>query len=176
VDGSPAGDAAGAHDEHVQRIEAELRVTKERLQTTIEELESTNEELKSSNEEYQSINEELQSANEELETSKEELQAINEELQTVNGELAHRIGDLGRANSDLKNLLESTQIATIFLDNDLKLRSFTPASTDVFHLIEADVGRPIAHITARVAYPELQDDARRVLKTLGQVEREVAAS
>jgi two-component system CheB/CheR fusion protein len=176
VEGTAAGETSGAHDEHVARIEAELRVTKERLQTTIEELESTNEELKSSNEEYQSINEELQSANEELETSKEELQAVNEELQTVNGELAHRVGDLARANSDLKNLLESTQIATIFLDNDLRLRSFTPASTDVFHLIEADVGRPIAHITARVAYAELQDDARRVLKTLGQVEREVRGS
>jgi two-component system CheB/CheR fusion protein len=170
------GEQQGAHDEHVQRIETELRITKERLQTTIEELESTNEELKSSNEEYQSINEELQSANEELETSKEELQAVNEELQTVNGELAHRVGDLARANSDLKNLLESTQIATLFLDNELRLRSFTPASTAVFHLIEADVGRPIAHITARVAYPELQDDARRVLKTLGQMEREVASA
>ena len=176
VDGMPSGELQGAHDEHVQRLEAELRVTKERLQTTIEELESTNEELKSSNEEYQSINEELQSANEELETSKEELQAVNEELQTVNGELAHRVSDLGRANSDLKNLLESTQIATIFLDNELRLRSFTPASTDIFHLIEADVGRPIAHITARVTYPELQDDARKVLKTLGQVEREVVGA
>lgn len=173
VEGAYAGDSHGAHDEHVQRLETELRITKERLQTTIEELESTNEELKSSNEEYQSINEELQSANEELETSKEELQAVNEELQTVNGELAHRVGDLARANSDLKNLLESTQIATIFLDNDLRLRSFTPASSEVFHLIEADVGRPIAHITSRVVYPELQDDARRVLKSLGQVEREV---
>jgi two-component system CheB/CheR fusion protein len=176
IEGAQKGEQSGAHDEHVARLEAELRVTKERLQTTIEELESTNEELKSSNEEYQSINEELQSANEELETSKEELQAVNEELQTVNGELAHRVGDLARANSDLKNLLESTQIATLFLDNELRLRSFTPASTDVFHLIEADVGRPIAHITARIAYSELQDDARRVLKTLGQVEREVASA
>jgi two-component system CheB/CheR fusion protein len=175
-EGAHAGDLGYTADEHVQRLEADLRITKERLQTTIEELESTNEELKSSNEEYQSINEELQSANEELETSKEELQAVNEELQTVNGELAHRVGDLGRANSDLKNLLESTQIATIFLDNDLRLRSFTPAASDVFHLIEADVGRPMAHIASRVSYTELQEDARRVLKTLGQVEREVAGS
>jgi two-component system CheB/CheR fusion protein len=90
--------------------------------------------------------------------------------------LAHRVSDLGRANSDLKNLLESTQIATIFLDNELRLRSFTPASTEVFHLIEADVGRPIAHIAARVSYPELQEDARRVLKSLGQVEREVSGT
>jgi len=101
VDGPAPGDLGGLDDDHVQRLESELRLTKERLQTTIEELESTNEELKSSNEEYQSINEELQSANEELETSKEELQAVNEELQTVNGELAHRVSDLARANSDL---------------------------------------------------------------------------
>jgi two-component system CheB/CheR fusion protein len=162
-------------DEHVLRLEGELRVTKDRLQATIEELESTNEELKSSNEEYQSINEELQSANEELETSKEELQSVNEELQTVNGELAHRIGELARANSDLKNLLESTQIATLFLDNDLRVKSFTPSMSEVFHLIESDLGRPIAHIASRVPYPELGEDVRRVLRTLATIEREIGA-
>ncbi|SER11093.1 two-component system, chemotaxis family, CheB/CheR fusion protein [Faunimonas pinastri] len=160
-------------DEHVQRLEAELRVTRERLQTTIEELESTNEELKSSNEEYQSINEELQSANEEMETSKEELQSVNEELQTVNGELAHRVSELARINSDLKNLLESTQIATVFLDNDLRVRNFTPTAVDVFHLLETDVGRPLDHVVSRVSYPELADDVRRVLKTLVPIAREV---
>lgn len=160
-------------DEHVQRIEAELRLTKERLQATIEELESTNEELKSSNEEYQSINEELQSANEELETSKEELQSVNEELQTVNGELGHRVHELARANSDLKNLLESTQIATIFLDNEFRIKSFTPAVAEIFHLIESDVGRPIVHIAPRIAYDDLQEDVRKVLRTLHTVEREV---
>ncbi len=165
-----------ANDEHVQRLEAELRITKERLQATIEELESTNEELKSSNEEYQSINEELQSANEELETSKEELQSVNEELQTVNGELAHRVSELARANSDLKNLLESTQIATLFLDNDLRVRNFTPAATDIFHLLETDVGRPIGHVASRVTYPELEQDVRKVLKSLAPVEREVAGA
>ncbi|TGE02565.1 PAS domain S-box protein [Methylobacterium nonmethylotrophicum] len=160
-------------DEHVQRLESELRLTRERLQATIEELESTNEELKSSNEEYQSINEELQSANEELETSKEELQSVNEELQTVNGELGHRVNDLGRANSDLKNLLESTQIATVFLDNEFRVKNFTPAVTDIFHLIESDLGRPITHIAARILYPELPGDVRKVLRTLGTIEREV---
>jgi PAS domain S-box-containing protein len=109
-------------------------------------------------------------------TSKAELQAVNEELQTVNGQLVHRVADLARANSDLKNLLESTRIATLFLDNDLRLRSFTPASAEVFRLGEADVGRPIGQILSRVTYPELQDDARRVLRTLVQVEREVAAA
>ncbi|TNC65392.1 CheR family methyltransferase [Rubellimicrobium roseum] len=159
--------------EHVQRLEDELRLTRDRLQSTIEELETTNEELKSSNEEYQSLNEELQSANEELETSKEELQSMNEELTTVNGELGHRVQELGHANSDLKNFLESTQIATLFLDNDLRVTNFTPASTDLFHLIGSDEGRPITHIKARIRYEEIESDARRVLRTLAPVEREV---
>ncbi|HTI67266.1 MAG TPA: CheR family methyltransferase [Caulobacteraceae bacterium] len=181
-DGGPVDGAEGEavlsapalRDEHVQRLEGELRLVKERLQAAIEELESTNEELKSSNEEYQSINEEMQSANEELETSKEELQSVNEELHTVNGELAHRVTDLARANSDLKNLLSSTQIATVFLDNDLRIKSFTPAVGDIFHLIDGDLGRPITHIAARIAYPELADDVRKVLRTLAPIEREVA--
>ena len=155
------------------RLENELGLTRERLQSTIEELESTNEELKSSNEEYQSLNEELQSANEELETSKEELQSVNEELTTVNGELAHRVHELTRATSDLKNFLESTQIATVFLDNDLKVMNFTPAVTEIFHLVETDIGRPIAHIKSRIPFEDLQEDARRVLRTLNSVERAV---
>ncbi|OWV85531.1 chemotaxis protein [Rhizobium sp. N122] len=161
-------------EEHVQRLETDLRVTRDRLQATIEELESTNEELKSSNEEYQSINEELQSANEEMETSKEELQSVNEELQTVNGELAHRVTELDRTNSDLKNLLEATQIATVFLDNDLRVRSFTPAATEIFHLLDTDVGRPLDHVVSRVTYPELLDDVRLVLRTLVPVDRKVS--
>lgn len=167
---APAGSARANADEHVERLESELRMARDRLQATVEELESTNEELKSSNEEYQSINEELQSANEEMETSKEELQSVNEELQTVNGELAHRVTDLGRSNSDLKNLLEATQIATLFLDNDLRVRSYTPSAVDIFHLHEGDVGRPIDHVVSRVAYPNLAQDVRRVLKTLVPIE------
>ncbi|HEX6741641.1 MAG TPA: CheR family methyltransferase, partial [Sphingomicrobium sp.] len=180
-DGGPAVEALlekgpkGRSDDHVERLDAELRLTKERLQATIEELESTNEELKSSNEEYQSINEELQSSNEELETSKEELQSVNEELHTVNAELDHRVRELAKANSDLRNLLESTQIATIFLDNDLRVRSFTPAATDIFHLLETDIGRPIDHLGARVDYPDMSDDVRKVLSKLGTVEREVSS-
>lgn len=177
AEGAVAAEApARLADEHVRRLEAELRISNERLQSTIEELESTNEELKSSNEEYQSINEELQSANEELETSKEELQSVNEELQTVNHELAGRVGELARANSDLKNLFESTQIATVFLDNELRVRSFTPAASGVFHLVETDVGRPIGHVAARVAYPDLAADVARVLRTLAKVEREIPGS
>jgi two-component system CheB/CheR fusion protein len=161
--------------EHVDRLEGELRATRERLQATIEELESTNEELKSSNEEYQSLNEELQSANEELETSREELQSVNEELTTVNGELAHRVQELTRATSDLKNFLESTQIATVFLDNDQRVMNFTPAITQVLHLVETDVGRPIAHIKARIPIEALYDDVRKVQRTLASAERELTA-
>lgn len=161
--------------EHVERIEGELRATRERLQATIEELESTNEELKSSNEEYQSLNEELQSANEELETSREELQSVNEELTTVNGELAHRVQELTRATSDLRNFLESTQIATVFLDNELRVMNFTPAITQILHLVETDISRPIAHIKARVPIEDLYDDVRSVLRTLASAERELRA-
>ena len=171
-DGSTGGDRLEDGD-HVERLEAELKLTRDRLQAAIEELESTNEELKSSNEEYQSINEELQSANEEMETSKEELQSVNEELQTVNGELGHRVAELGRANSDLKNLLEATQIATLFLDNDIRVRSFTPSAVEIFHLLDTDVGRPLGHVVSRVAYPELQEDVQRVLKSLVPIERTV---
>ncbi len=172
VDNAPN---ALVRSEHVERLESELRASRERLQATIEELESTNEELKSSNEEYQSLNEELQSANEELETSREELQSVNEELTTVNGELAHRVQELTRATSDLKNFLESTQIATVFLDNDLRVMNFTPAITQVLHLVETDVGRPIAHIKARIPIEDLYDDVRKVLRTLASAERELTA-
>lgn len=173
--GLSAGGSSLVRSEHVERLESELRATRERLQATIEELESTNEELKSSNEEYQSLNEELQSANEELETSREELQSVNEELTTVNGELAHRVQELTRATSDLKNFLESTQIATVFLDNDMRVMNFTPAITQVLHLVETDVGRPVAHIKARIPIEELYEDIRRVLRTLASAERELTA-
>jgi two-component system, chemotaxis family, CheB/CheR fusion protein len=175
VDPPDSNTTALVRTEHVERLERDLRALRERLQATIEELESTNEELKSSNEEYQSLNEELQSANEELETSREELQSVNEELTTVNGELAHRVHELTRTSSDLKNFQESTQIATVFLDNDLKVMNFTPAIAQVLHLVETDVGRPIAHIKARIPVDELYDDVRRVLRTLASAERELTA-
>lgn len=157
----------------LRQLEAELRATRERLQTTTEELESSNEELKSGNEELSSMNEELQSANEELETSKEELQSINEELQTVNAELNARVEELSRANSDIANLLESTQIATVFLDRNLAVKSFTPAAKDLFRLVESDTGRPITHVRARFQSDTVQEDAERVLRTLSTIERQV---
>lgn len=161
-------------DEIIRHLESELIATRERLQTSIEELETSNEEMKSSNEEFQSVNEELQSANEELETSKEELQSVNEELETVNAELNSKIESLDRAISDRKNLLESTQIATLFLDNNLRVRSFTPAMTEIFHLIDSDYGRPITDIVTRLAYEALARDVSRVLRTLTRLEQEVA--
>jgi two-component system CheB/CheR fusion protein len=170
-------DAAEARDldsSGVQQLEHELRLALEQRQTITEELEAANEELKSSNEELSSMNEELQSMNEELETSKEELQSINEELQTVNAQVQTSNEELRRANSDLKNLLESTQIATMFLDNHLKIKSFTPSMVDIFYVTAADQGRPIGHIRARPAFSDLEPDCRRVLRTLSIVEREVS--
>jgi two-component system CheB/CheR fusion protein len=162
--------------ETITYLENELQATRERLQASIEELEASNEELKASNEEAQSVNEELQSANEELESSKEELQSVNEELETVNAELNSKIEGLERANNDRKNLLESTQIATLFLDNELRIRGFTPAITDIFHVIDADQGRPITNIATRLSGEQLERDMRRVMRTLGPVEEEVALS
>jgi two-component system CheB/CheR fusion protein len=162
--------------ENVRQLETELRLTRERLQTTSEELESSNEELKSSNEELQSMNEELQSTNEELETSKEELQSINEELQTVNAELNARVEELSRANNDMTNLLESTQIATVFLDRTLAVKSFTPAAKDVLPLVESDIGRPIMHVRPNFESDTLQEDAERVLRTLAAIEHPVKSN
>jgi two-component system, chemotaxis family, CheB/CheR fusion protein len=165
-----------APDATVQEIERELSETKERLQSTIEELETANEEFRSSNEELLSVNEELQSTNEELETSKEELQSVNEELQTVNNELNSKIDELDRANNDLSNLFQSTQIATIFLDRDLEIRSFTPAVTRLFNLIPGDRGRPLTDIVSRIDYPDLEDDMRRVCDDGEMRERAVSVA
>jgi two-component system, chemotaxis family, CheB/CheR fusion protein len=161
-------------DATVQHIEKELQETKERLQSTIEELETANEEFRSSNEELLSVNEELQSTNEELETSKEELQSVNEELQTVNHELTAKIDELDHANSDLYNLFQSTQIATIFLDRNLVIRSFTPPSIELFNLIPGDRGRPLTDIVSRIDYPELETDMRRVCAAGDVAERSVS--
>ncbi len=144
----------------------EIMHLREELQNTREEMQTSQEELKSANEELQSTNEELQSTNEELTTSKEEMQSMNEELQTVNHELQSKVTDLSRANNDMKNLLDSTDIATLFLDDDLKVRRFTSETSKIFNLIPGDAGRPITDITSELQYPELADDAREVLRTL----------
>ena len=147
----------------ITQMEDDLRETRERLQSTIEEYETAMEELKSSNEELQSMNEEMQSTNEELETSKEELQSVNEELQTVNSELNLKIEEVDRANSDLSNIFESTQIATIFLDQDLVIRSFTPSATAIFNLISTDRGRPLSDIASHL---DNNDDLRRNIQAV----------
>ncbi len=155
-------------------LEQELHVTQMQLRAASAELESAQEDNRSVTEEYQSVNEELQSSNEELETSKEELQSINEELQTVNAELSSKNQRLTTLNSDLRNLLESTQIATIFLDNELRIKNFTPSIVDLFHLRDSDYGRPITDLASRLNYDGLAEDVATVLRKLTVIEREVA--
>jgi two-component system, chemotaxis family, CheB/CheR fusion protein len=150
----------------IRELERELRSTKDNLRSAVEELETSNEELKSSNEEMQSTNEEMQSSNEELETSKEELQSLNEELITVNTELQNKNDELSVVNNDMKNLLDSTDIPTIFLDNTLRIKRFTFHATKVVNLISSDVGRPIGHLAAKFKYDKLTEDAAEVLRTL----------
>lgn len=150
----------------VRELSAQLRAMQESLQATIEEYETANEELKSTNEELQSTNEELQSSNEELETAKEEMQSINEEQSTLNAELKTKIDELSAVHNDMANLLASTEIATLFLDNGLRIKSFTPAIGRILSLIAGDVGRPVGHIALRLRYDRLAQDVRRVLDTL----------
>ena len=154
-------------------LEMEVYRLREELRGTREEMDASQEELKSANEELQSANEELQSTNEELTTSKEEMQSLNEELQTVNAELQSKIDDVSRTSSDMKNLLDSTEIATVFLDNALNIRRFTPSMTRFIKLIPGDVGRPLADIVSDLEYPQLVDDAREVLRTLAFSEKQV---
>jgi two-component system CheB/CheR fusion protein len=159
----------------VAAVEDELRVTREEFQSCREEMQSSQEEAKSTMEELQSTNEELQSMNEELTTSKEELQSMNEELQTVNFELQARVDSLSRAENDWENLLNSTDIATLFLTNELRVRRFTAQATKLFKLIPGDVNRPITDLASDLHYPEMVEDAGKVLKTLVPMEREVTA-
>jgi two-component system, chemotaxis family, CheB/CheR fusion protein len=153
------------------QLERELKVSRERLKRSIEEVELSNEELKSANEESQSTNEELQSANEELETSKEELQSINEELVTVNAELHDKIEELTVMNDDVRNLLDNTNISTIFLDKQLRIKRFTPAATQIVNLIPTDIGRPLGHLVFNLELP-FGNEAKEVLETLVPKEME----
>ena len=170
---TPGGADTGEPNPEARAAEQELRSTRAQLQTSISSLETANEEMKSAAEEYQSVNEELQSTNEELQTSKEEMQSINEELQTVNAEMMAKNELLSNLNSDLQNLLDSTQIATIFLDESLRIRNFTPGMADIFSLRDGDRGRPLTEIVSLVAYDGLMRDVTKVLRELTVVEREV---
>ncbi len=156
-------------------LELELQHARSEARATHEEMQTSQEELRSANEELQSTNEELQSTNEELMTSKEEMQSLNEELQTVNTELQVKVDELSRASNDMKNLLDSTDIATLFLDKDLNVRRFTPQATKIIKLIPGDVGRPITDLTSDLRYPALAEDAREVLRKLAAVEKPIAA-
>jgi len=157
----------------VAKLERELQAARELARATREARQISQEELTSANEELQSTNEELQSTNEELMTSKEEMQSLNEELQTVNAELQGKLEDLSRASDDMKNLLNSTDIATLFLDKDLNVRRFTPQATKIIQLIPGDVGRPITDLATQLSYPELADDGRAVLRTLVPAEKPI---
>ena len=166
----------GAIEPVVREMENELHRTRDQLRNTIEQYETSLEELKASNEELQAINEELRSASEELETSKEELQSVNEELTTLNHELKAKIDEVSHANSDLQNLMTSTDIGVVFLDRALNIKRFTPRALDVFNMIPGDIGRPIAHLTHKLETTELADLARTVLHDLRTIERDVPST
>ena len=174
-DGATASD--GPEDpskgRRIADLERELAKSREFHQGTVEALETVNEELKSANEELQSMNEELQSANEELETSKEELQSLNEELQTVNVELEGKIDELSRSNDDMTNLLNATDIGTLFLDNQLRIVRFTEQAKRAIRLIPTDLGRPVGDLVSNLRHSDFLDGAREVLRTLSPKEAEV---
>jgi two-component system CheB/CheR fusion protein len=156
-------------------LERELRQARAELQNLRDDIQTSQEELKSTNEEMQSTNEEMQSTNEELITSKEEMQSLNEELQTVNNELQGKVDELSRSNNDMKNLLNSTDIATLFLDKELRVRRFTTQATKIIKLIPGDVGRPITDLASDLIYPELKADAAEVLQMLGAKEKPISS-
>ncbi|MDP1591192.1 MAG: PAS domain-containing protein, partial [Prosthecobacter sp.] len=157
-----------ASELELQQVRAEARATHEEMQTSQEEIRSANEEL-------QSTNEELQSTNEELTTSKEEMQSLNEELQTVNAELQSKVQELSCSSNDMKNLLDSTDIATLFLDRHLNVRRYTQQAAKIIKLIPGDVGRPITDLVSDLDDPTLAADVREVLRTLVPSEKPVSA-
>ncbi len=157
----------------VSELEQELQKSQDELRTTREEMQSSQEELKSSNEELQSANEELQSTNEEMTTSKEEMQSLNEELQTVNAEQQSKMEELSRVHNDMRNLLNSTEIVTVFLDKDLQVKRFTLGADKLFKLIPGDVGRPLSDLSNNLNYPGIIEDGREVLRTLVFSEKQV---
>ncbi|PPD32930.1 MAG: chemotaxis protein CheB [Methylomonas sp.] len=172
-----AGETSGQSPNATQTLlRAERLQALDDLHALREEMQRSQEELQSANEELQSTNEELQSANEELTTSKEEMHSLNEELQTLNAELQVKLEDLSRVNNDMDNLLNSMEIATVFLDGLLNIRRFTSHICRLFKLIPADVGRPLSDIVTHLKYPELQHDVQDVMRTLVIIEKQVKAN
>ncbi|SAM30984.1 CheR family methyltransferase [Pseudomonas sp. 1 R 17] len=177
IDPQQADTTIVSHAENaiLRNLERELQRTKLHLQDTIEQSEVSSEELKASNEEMQAVNEELRSATEELETSKEELQSINEELLTVNYELKTKVEETDKVNDYLTNLIASTDIATVFVDRNMRIRWFTPRATDIFSMLPVDTGRSLMDITHRLDYPEITEDAATVFESLSIIEREISS-
>jgi two-component system CheB/CheR fusion protein len=169
--------SAKGRDSHDMALDAavvkELSHAREEIAALRQEMQISNEALQVANESLQSTNEELQSANEELMTSKEEAQSMNEELQTINGELQIKLDDLGLAQSDMQNLLNSTDIATLFLDKALNVRRFTQQATKIFHLRDGDIGRPLTDLTTTLSYRDLLHDAQETLRTFVPSEKQV---
>ena len=169
-----SGDHGQGHGEESEvELQEELNRTRDLLESTRIAHDRTVAELQTVNEELQSINEEQKAASEELETGREEIQSINEELTTINQEHQSTIEELKRTNGDLQNLIESTEIGTVFLDRAMRVRRFTPAAASVFNFVATDQGRPLSHITHRLKYPSLFDDVARVLASLQRIECEV---
>ncbi len=158
-----------SHEAETQQYQDEIRILREEARASREELQSSNEEL-------QSTNEELQSANEELTTSKEEMQSMNEELQTINSELQTKLDDLSLAQSDMQNVLNSIEIAILFLDQKLNVRRFTDRVSKIISLRESDIGRPLSDLTSQLDYPSMYEDAIETLRTLKPVEKEILSS
>ena len=173
--GSPEAEALRLEAEPAARhLEREVEHLKTRLRDTVEQYEAGAEELQASNEELQAMNEELHSATEELETGREALHSINEELTTVNQDMKGKVDELSQSNSDLQNLMAATELAIVFLDRDLSITRYTPAAVELFHLIPGDIGRPLSDLRHQLDYPDIKDDAKRVLRSLIPREREIA--
>jgi two-component system CheB/CheR fusion protein len=151
----------------------EIERYRQAIEQLTEEAKHSREELQASNEELQSTNEDLQSANEELTSSKEEMQSMNEELQTINTELQTKLDDLALAQSDMQNVLNSIEIAILFMDQSLNVRRYTARASSIISLRESDVGRPLSELTTKLQYPELEDDARKTLDTLMVSEKQI---
>lgn len=167
---------AEAEGTEAAELRDELRYLRQDYHATVEELETSNEELRAANEEVVSMNEELQSTNEELQSSKEELQSMNEELNALNDQLNEKVNELREANADLTNLFRATGIPTLFLDSELRIKRVAPPATELLNIRQSDAGRPVEHISGKLAEVDLQAEGRKVLKDLNTSEREVQAS
>jgi two-component system CheB/CheR fusion protein len=170
---APAAKRKSASRAPERDYEDELREARDELQSVVEEYETANEELKAANEEATSVNEELQATNEELESSKEELQSLNEELNAVNAELERKVAALDEASDDLKNLLAGNDIATIFLDERMRIKWFTPAVTALFDILDGDIGRPIGNLAQKFTDGDLVGKAQAAVAKLAHSEGEV---